>query len=79
MKKLLMSLAVATLTLFTACTADNDNPVSPTPSEELAEYTILFYGYGGENLDKFILNNIIDLSNGDSASYKKVKAACQYR
>ena len=74
-----MSLAVATLTLFTACTADNDNPVSPTPSEELAEYTILFYGYGGENLDKFILNNIIDLSNGDSASYKKVKAACQYR
>lgn len=79
MKKILMSLAIATLTLFTACTADNDNPVSPTPSEELAEYTILFYGYGGENLDDDILNNMCDLFLADPESYKKVKVACQYR
>ena len=74
-----MYLAVATSTLFTACTADNDNPVSPTPSEELAEYTILYYGYGGGNLDGNLFYKLLDMFAADSASYKKVKLACQYR
>ena len=79
MKKLLMSLAIATLTLFTACTADNDNPVSPTPSKELAEYTILYYGYGGGDLDEALLEKQFDMFKGNPDSYKKVKVACQYR
>ena len=74
-----MSLAIATLTLFTACTADNDNPVSPTPSKELAEYTILYYGYGGGDLDEALLEKQFDMFKGNPDSYKKVKVACQYR
>ena len=44
--------AVLMAVTFTACTNQNDNPVAPdTPQqpEELADYTIIYYGHGGGN------------------------------
>ena len=45
--------------VFTACSSD-DNAVDSIDSNEseMADYAILFYGYGGGNLDYDILNNI---------------------
>ena len=45
---------------FTSCSDDDDdNGDSPdTPSEELADYTILLYGCGGSNLDNCLLFNL---------------------
>ena len=45
---------------FTSCSDDDDdNGDSPdTPSEELADYTILLYGCGGSNLDDCLLFNL---------------------
>ena len=38
---------------FTSCSDDDDIGANPdTPSEELADYTILLYGCGGSNLDE---------------------------
>ena len=52
MKKIIFAIIAAVT--FTACTDRNDNPVTPdTPQqpEELADYTIIYYGHGGGNLD----------------------------
>ena len=84
-KKYLMKLAAIfscamTMTVFTACTSDDDdNTASPDSPTGQAEYAILFYGYGGDNLDDCILRNMVDFYNGKDESYKKVKIACQYK
>ena len=45
--------------VFTACNSDDNAVDSIDPNEsEMADYAILFYGYGGGNLDYDILNNI---------------------
>ena len=44
---------------FTSCSDDDDIGDNPdTPSEELADYTILLYGCGGSNLDEALLFNL---------------------
>ena len=70
--------------VFTACSSNDDEPNTPvtpvTPNQpEKADYAILFYGYGGGNLDYDILNNIKQFYAADSASYNKVKIAVQYK
>ena len=50
MKKIIFAIIAAVT--FTACADRNDNPVTPdTPQqpEELADYTIIYYGHGGGN------------------------------
>lgn len=84
MKKILMTLAAVfccamTTTVFTACTDNDDNPVFPDYPTAQAEYAILFYGYGGSNLDDDIFQNMMDFYNGQAESYQKVKIACQYK
>ena len=66
--------------VFTACNSD-DNAVDSINSNEseMADYAILFYGYGGGNLDYDILNNIKQFYAADPASYDKVKIAVQYK
>ncbi|MBQ2096644.1 MAG: hypothetical protein II480_00595 [Bacteroidales bacterium] len=59
-----------------------DDKPSYTPiSEPLekSEYTIIYYGHGGGDLDASILNNINDLFLADKNSYNKVHAAVQYK
>ena len=66
--------------VFTACNSDDNAVDSIDPNEsEMADYAILFYGYGGGNLDYDILNNIKQFYAADPASYDKVKIAVQYK
>lgn len=66
-----------------SCSDNDDNPVTPQdpdkPSSELADYTIIFYGHGGRNLDEPILGNIAQFYMGQESSYGKVKIAVQYK
>ena len=68
------------MTVFTACTSDNeDKPVTPTEPEQLAEYTILYYAHGGGNLDKEALSMIADFYKANPDAYKKVNVVVQYK
>ncbi|MBQ8988723.1 MAG: hypothetical protein IJ067_03440 [Prevotella sp.] len=74
--------AVLMAVTFTACTNQNDNPVAPdTPQqpEELADYTIIYYGHGGGNLDVLLMQNIMDFSFADEEAYKNVNICAQYK
>ena len=57
-----MQLLMATVCVLglTACSDDDDDTTAPpdTPSEELADYTILLYGCGGGNLDEALIFNL---------------------
>lgn len=85
MKKSLMTLVAVlccamSMTVFTACTSDNeDKPVTPTEPEQLAEYTILYYAHGGGNLDKEALSMIADFYKANPDAYKKVNVVVQYK
>ena len=81
-KKYLMKLAAVlccamTMAVLTACTEKEDNPAGPDSPADQAEYAILFYGFGGNNLDIGIFENMQDFYKGKEESYKKVKIACQ--
>ena len=83
-KKYFMKLAAIlgcamTMAVLTACTDNDDNPASPDSPTDQAEYAILFYGFGGNNLDIGIFKNMQDFYKGQDESYKKVKIACQYK
>ena len=70
--------------VFTACTSDiGDNPVpvdpEPPAPQELADFTILFYGHGGNpSLDYCIAQNLQQMYAAEAASYNKVRIAAQY-
>ena len=57
MRTRIIAFFACVLTMFTACSDNDDTPVTPdTPdTPEMADYAILFYGYGGSNLDYDIL------------------------
>ena len=52
---------------------------APEPEAEPADYAILFYGHGGRDLDKSILNNIRQFYKAYKTSYDKVKIAVEYK
>ena len=84
MKKMMMTLAAILCcammsSVFIACSDNDESPIPPNPSQEMAEYTIIFYGHGGGNLDAPIMENIQDFFNADESSYKKVNIAVQYK
>ena len=61
-----------TMAVLTACTSDNnDNPESPDSPANQTEYAILFYGYGGSNLDMGIFNNMMDFFKGQGESRRE--------
>ena len=80
---MLAAILVCGAMVFTSCgsSSSNDSPINPiTPDEpEMADYAILFYGYGGGNLDRDILNNIRQFYAAAPASHEKVKIAVQYK
>lgn len=64
---------------MTSCTNDNDdNPVAPLETKQLAEYTILYYANGGGNVDRFILPMISDFYKVNPDAYKKVNVVVQH-
>lgn len=78
MKKTLMMFAAIWGCMMMIGCSDNDVNDNPKP-EDLAEYTILFYGYGGETLDFSIAENMKDFFGAAKGSYDKVKVAAQYK
>ena len=80
MKKIIFAIIAAVT--FTAYTDRNDNPATPdTPQQpdELADYTILYYGHGGGNLEVLLMQNIMDFSFADEEAYKNVNICAQYK
>ena len=68
-----------TMTVFTACSENSDNPAPQPESEQLAEYTILYYAHGGGDLDKYALQMIADFYKANPDAYKKVNVVVQYK
>ena len=65
---------------MTSCTSDNnDNPVTPLEPEQLAEYTILYYGHAAGNADQLALSTIRDFYEASPDAYKKVNVVAQYK
>ena len=85
MKKILMTWAAVlccamTMTVFTACTDNDDNPVTPPePEKELAECTIMWYGSGGGNVDSKILNNFRQFYRAKPETFDHVNIVAQYK
>ena len=85
MKKNLITLAAIlccamTTAVLTACTSENDdNPTPVTPTEEPVDYTVIFYGHGGMNLDQAIWDNIEQFFHADAESFKKVNVVGMYK
>lgn len=68
---------------FTACTDEMmDNAVEPgtdTPTEDMADYTVMLYTCGGSNLDNAIEADIIKAAKAIKADSKKVRYMVQYK
>ena len=86
MKKILMTLAAVlccamAMTVFSACSSNEDNPVNPTvdPEEELADATILWYGCGGGNVDGGILDDFHKFYKAKPESFDRVNVVAQYK
>ena len=77
MKKYTTTIATTfcSILLLTSCTVDNaDIPVTPTD-----EYTILYYGHGGGNRERFYLSKIEDFYNADADVYNRVNVVVNYK
>ena len=68
-----------TMMVMTSCSGNYDNPVTPPEPEQLAEYTILYYGHGGGNRDNYYLDKICDFYNADPAAFEKVNVVVQFK
>ena len=84
MKKVLMAAAayccMAMMVTMSSCTGDiSDNPVTPPEPEQLAEYTLMYYGHGGGNRDNYYLDKICDFYNADPSAFKKVNVVVQFK
>lgn len=60
---------------------DDDYDVTDPSREPLAqkEYTIMFYGHGGGNLDQSILLNLRQMYEAEASSFNKVNVVVQYK
>ena len=69
--------------MFTSCSNDDDNTKNEETDpaqQELADYTILFYGHGSDpSLDYCIIENLKQMYAAEAASYNKVRIAAQYK
>ena len=69
------------LGLASCSVSETDNPVitPDEPQQQLADYTIIWYGHGGGNLDFFLMQNVAQLYMADEESYKNVSICTQYK
>jgi len=82
MKWVLAAILISGASVFTSCSSDNDdNPVinPDEPQQQLADYTIIYYGHGGGNLDMNLLRNIKQFFQSDTESRKNVSICAQYK
>lgn len=73
--------------MLTSCSDDDNNSTTTygfdlssdfTPAAQ-KDFTIIFYGAGGANLDNSILENILQAYEGTPASYQKVNFVGQFK
>ena len=87
MKKMKLWMMTAILTccpMLVSCFSNDDNvsgaEVQPTvPTQELVDYTVIFYTTGGGNLDLSIQNDFVSLCNSLGTDNKKVRVLVQYK
>lgn len=65
--------------IYTWSSPEPKTEPEPNPVAEMPEYTILFYGHGGGNLDGGIMDNIEQFFYAESSNLKKVNVAVQYK
>ena len=77
----LAAILVCGTSVLTSCSPDNhDNPATdPDEPQQLADYTIIYYGHGGGNLDYWLLQNIAQFYQSDPKSRKNVNICAQYK
>ena len=63
---------------MTSCSVENNDNPAPEP-EPQAEYTLLYYGNGGKNLDAFFINSMQEFYQADADVYKHVNVVVQYK
>ena len=68
-----------TMSVFSSCTDNDDNPVMPPEPETLAECTILWYGTGGGNIDPYILMDFQQFYDAKPESFERVNIVAQYK
>lgn len=79
---MLAATLVCGASVFTSCSSDSDdNPVinPDEPQQQLADYTIIFYGHGGSNLDAFLMDNIAQFFKADADHRRNVSICAQYK
>ena len=78
---MLSAILVCGLSIVTSCSSDNDdNPVTdPDEPQQLADYTIIYYGHGGGNLDFWLLQNIEQFYQSATESRRNVSICAQYK
>ena len=66
--------------MFTACSDDDDTPVIESEeTQQLADYTIIYYGHGGGNLDDCLVGDMIEFYGADDDCYKNVNVCALYK
>ena len=72
-----MLLALPMLLGVASCSDDSPAPASEGP--QMADYTIIYYGHGGANLDFQLLTNMTQFYAAAEESYKNVNIVAQYK
>lgn len=78
--RFMMLAALPMLLALASCSDNDDNLAVPhEPQQQLADYTIIYYGHGGGNLDMNLMNNMMQFYMADEESYKNVSICAQYK
>ena len=78
MKLAVVVCCVLAVSGMTSCSIENNDNPAPE-SEPQADYTVLFYGGGGANLDAFFLQSMQGFYQADADVYKHVNVVVQYK
>ena len=76
---MIFAILVCGLAVVTSCSSDDDPVANPNEPQQLADYTIIYYGHGGGNLDYWLLQNIAQFYQSDPESRKNVSICAQYK
>ena len=82
MQWMMTATLVCGISVFTSCSSDNDDNAATSPDgphQQLADYTIIYYGNGGGDLDNSLMKTISQFFRADAESRKNVNICVQYK